>query len=75
MSISENVKAFQSNSSDTGSSSVQIALMTERINNLTEHFKTHKERSAFQTWTSEDNPTKTEASLTSSRRITRLITH
>jgi len=27
---------------DTGSSNVQIALLTERINHLTEHFKTHK---------------------------------
>jgi small subunit ribosomal protein S15 len=27
---------------DTGSPEVQIALLTERINNLTEHFKTHK---------------------------------
>ena len=28
--------------SDTGSPEVQIALLTERINGLTEHFKTHK---------------------------------
>ena len=27
---------------DTGSSEVQIALLTERINSLTEHFKAHK---------------------------------
>ena len=27
---------------DTGSPEVQIALLTERINNLTEHLKTHK---------------------------------
>lgn len=27
---------------DTGSPEVQIALLTERINNLTDHFKTHK---------------------------------
>jgi small subunit ribosomal protein S15 len=26
---------------DTGSSDVQIAILTERINNLTEHFKSH----------------------------------
>ncbi|ATE66919.1 30S ribosomal protein S15 [Rhizorhabdus dicambivorans] len=26
---------------DTGSPEVQIAILTERINNLTEHFKTH----------------------------------
>lgn len=29
-------------SSDTGSSEVQIALLTKRIEDLTEHFKTHK---------------------------------
>jgi small subunit ribosomal protein S15 len=28
--------------SDTGSSQVQIALLTQRINELTEHFKVHK---------------------------------
>lgn len=27
---------------DTGSAEVQIALLTENINNLTEHFQTHK---------------------------------
>lgn len=27
---------------DTGSPEIQIALLTERINQLTEHFKTHK---------------------------------
>ncbi|MFN3228999.1 MAG: 30S ribosomal protein S15 [Asticcacaulis sp.] len=27
---------------DTGSAEVQIAILTERITNLTEHFKTHK---------------------------------
>ncbi len=27
---------------DTGSPEVQIALLTDRINHLTEHFKTHK---------------------------------
>ena len=27
---------------DTGAPEVQVAILTERINNLTEHFKTHK---------------------------------
>ncbi|MEG3087821.1 30S ribosomal protein S15 [Sphingomonas qilianensis] len=27
---------------DTGSTEVQVAILTERIRNLTEHFKTHK---------------------------------
>jgi small subunit ribosomal protein S15 len=29
-------------STDTGSPEVQVAIITERITNLTEHFKTHK---------------------------------
>ncbi|HMQ04193.1 MAG TPA: 30S ribosomal protein S15 [Pyrinomonadaceae bacterium] len=33
---------FKTHGSDTGSSQVQIALLTQRINELTEHFKVHK---------------------------------
>lgn len=33
---------FGRNEKDTGSSEVQIALLTERINQLSLHFKTHK---------------------------------
>lgn len=36
------VKKFQRASMDTGSSEVQVALLTARIKDLTEHFKTHK---------------------------------
>ncbi len=36
------VKKFQRTNMDTGSSEVQIALLTARIKDLTEHFKTHK---------------------------------
>jgi len=35
------VKQYQRSAKDTGSSEVQIALLTERINGLAEHFKTH----------------------------------
>lgn len=35
------VKQFQRATTDTGSSEVQVALLTERINGLTEHFKAH----------------------------------
>lgn len=38
----ELVKTFGSNETDTGGAEVQVALLTERINTLTEHFKTHK---------------------------------
>jgi small subunit ribosomal protein S15 len=36
------VEQFRLHDKDTGSPEVQIALLTERINYLTEHFKTHK---------------------------------
>jgi small subunit ribosomal protein S15 len=36
------VKSYATKSGDTGSPEVQIALLTERINGLTEHFKAHK---------------------------------
>ena len=36
------IKSFQTGAKDAGSSPVQIALLTERIKNLTGHFKTHK---------------------------------
>lgn len=36
------VTDYKRHDSDTGSSHVQIALLTQRINELTEHFKVHK---------------------------------
>jgi small subunit ribosomal protein S15 len=36
------VQAFQAKDGDTGSAPVQVALLTERINHLNEHFKTFK---------------------------------
>ena len=36
------VNDYKTHNSDTGSSQVQIALLTQRINELTEHFKVHK---------------------------------
>lgn len=38
----EIIEKFKLHSNDTGSSEVQIALITDRITYLTEHFKTHK---------------------------------
>jgi small subunit ribosomal protein S15 len=38
----ELIKKFAIKDGDTGSSDVQIAVLTERINNLTEHMKGHK---------------------------------
>jgi small subunit ribosomal protein S15 len=37
----ELIRNYAKKPSDTGSSEVQIAILSERINNLTEHFKTH----------------------------------
>jgi small subunit ribosomal protein S15 len=47
MSLSANrkqqiVREYATKKGDTGSPEVQIALLTERINGLTEHFKIHK---------------------------------
>ena len=36
------VKEFATKQGDTGSPEVQVAILTERINYLTEHFKAHK---------------------------------
>ncbi len=36
------VKEYATKKNDTGSPEVQVALLTERINGLPEHFKTHK---------------------------------
>ena len=36
------IKSYGSNEKDSGSASVQVAILTERIKNLTEHLKIHK---------------------------------
>ncbi len=36
------IETYKLHDSDTGSPEVQIALLTERINHLTEHLKVHK---------------------------------
>ncbi len=38
----EVINTYKRHESDTGSPEVQIAILTERINHLTEHFKVHK---------------------------------
>lgn len=38
----ELIQGHRVHEKDTGSPEVQIAILTERIKNLTEHFKTHK---------------------------------
>ena len=36
------LQEYATNEGDTGSPEVQVAILTERINNLTEHLKSHK---------------------------------
>ena len=38
----ELIETYKLHTSDTGSPEVQVAILSERIANLTEHFKTHK---------------------------------
>lgn len=38
----ELIKSHGRSQGDTGSAEVQVAILSERISNLTEHFKTHK---------------------------------
>jgi small subunit ribosomal protein S15 len=40
--IEEVVKEYQHSDKDTGSTEVQVAVLTARIKDLTEHFKIHK---------------------------------
>ena len=39
---SETIQAYRQHDKDTGSPEVQIALLTDRINELSEHFKKHE---------------------------------
>ena len=43
MEKSEIIAKFAQHEGDTGSPEVQIALLTERINHLNDHLKTHKQ--------------------------------
>ena len=38
----ELISDYATKTDDTGSPEVQVAILTERINNLTEHFRSHK---------------------------------
>ena len=39
---SDLIKQYQKDAKDTGSPEVQVALLTARINHLTEHLRTHR---------------------------------
>ncbi|NQU42488.1 30S ribosomal protein S15 [bacterium] len=38
----ELIEEYKTHPTDTGSPEVQVAILTERINGLTDHFRTHK---------------------------------
>ena len=40
--VAETVQAYRQHATDTGSPEVQVALLTRRIEYLTEHFKVHR---------------------------------
>ncbi|MGI8603441.1 MAG: 30S ribosomal protein S15 [Verrucomicrobiales bacterium] len=40
--ITADIKPYQLHEGDTGSADVQVALLTQRINHLTQHLATHK---------------------------------
>lgn len=42
MDKAEVISTYRKHETDTGSTEVQIAILTQRINHLTEHLKTHK---------------------------------
>ena len=46
----ELIKEFGKNDKDSGSAAVQVAILSERIRNLTEHLKTHKKRFRIASW-------------------------
>ena len=47
----ELINLYKREENDTGSSEVQIALLTERISELTEHLKAHKNDNHFKYFT------------------------
>ncbi len=48
------IAEYATHEGDTGSPEVQIAILTKRINDLTEHLKTHKKEPSLSPWTIEN---------------------
>ena len=46
----ELIKSYAQGSADTGSPEVQVAILSERIANLTEHFKGHRKLRCMPRW-------------------------
>ncbi len=50
----EVIKTYAKKPGDTGSPEVQVAILSERINNLTEHFKVPRQGQSFPSWVAQD---------------------
>ena len=48
------ISDYANKAGDTGSPEVQVAILTQRITNLTEHFKTHAKDNHSPPWPPED---------------------
>ena len=53
------IKEYARTEGDTGSPEVQVAVLTARIQELTEHLKEQPEGSSFQTWSAADGRSET----------------
>ncbi len=70
----EVIKTYATNAGDTGSPEVQVAILSERIQNLTEHFKTHVKDNHSRRGLSSSYPSGANSStisLVSINRVTR----
>ena len=50
----EIIAKYGKNEQDTGSTEVQIAMLTQKIAELTEHLKSNKKRLRYKTWSFDD---------------------
>ena len=70
----EIINTYKREEKDTGSPEVQIALLTERINELTEHLKVHVQ--PFKTWSIKNGRKKKKLiKLPSKKRCTKIQRH
>ena len=53
------MKEYARTEGDTGSPEVQVAVLTARIQELTEHLQSNHKRSSLQTWSSENGRSET----------------
>ena len=72
----ELIKSYAQAEGDTGSPEVQVAILSERISNLTEHFKGHAKDHPFAPRPAEaGRPAPAPARLPQGKRTTSATTH